>query len=434
MRKLFAAAGAVALALTMTACGSSGGSGDAGKASGDSGAGGAKEVGVTTWWSAGSEKDGFEALSKVFKEQHPDITLKNLATSGGGGTNAKQKLAADLAAKNPPDTYQSHAGAELSADIASGYVEDVSSLYDEFKLREAFPKSLIDRLTVDGKIYSVPSNIHRANVVWANPKVMEKAGLDPKNPPKDIKGWIADMEKLKGAGVKFPITVGDTWTQLELLETVLISDLGVDKYNGLMDGKTDWAGADVKTALEDYAKIISYTDPSLYTEDWEPAMKPILEGKSAYNVMGDWAPPAFEHANMEWGKDYVTFPVPGNEGVFDFLADSFTMPVGAKHPEGTKAWLQTISSVEGQIAFNKAKGSIPSRSDLTPEQIKEFSGYQQSAMESFGKDTIVSSIAHGAALPLKATEAMKAALGKFMAAKDVDALQKDFVAAVKSAV
>lgn len=110
MRKLFAAAGAVALALTMTACGSSGGSGDAGKASGDSGADGAKEVGVTTWWSAGSEKDGFEALSKVFKEQHPDITLKNLATSGGGGTNAKQKLAADLAAKNPPDTYQSHAG------------------------------------------------------------------------------------------------------------------------------------------------------------------------------------------------------------------------------------------------------------------------------------------------------------------------------------
>ena len=55
-------------------------------------------------------------------------------------------------------------------------------------------------------------------------------------------------------------------------------------------------------------------------------------------------------------------------------------------------------------------------------------------MESFGKDTIVSSIAHGAALPLKATEAMKAALGKFMAAKDVDALQKDFVAAVKRAV
>ncbi len=426
MRKLIAAAGALALAVTMSACSSTSGGTD--NAGGDKSAAGS-EVGVVTWWSAGSEKEGFDALAEVFKKQHPEVKLVKQSESGGGGTNAKQKLAANLAAKNPPDTYQGHAGAELSADIAAGYLEDVSALYDEFKLRDAFPKDLVDRLTVDGKIYSVPSNIHRANVVWANVEVMKKAGLDPNTPPADIKGWIADMEKLKAAGVQYPITVGATWTQLELLETVLISDLGVEKYNGLMDGKTDWAGPEVKTALEDYAKIIEFTDPALYSEDWEPAMKPIIDGKSAYNVMGDWAPPAFDNANMKWGTDYVTFPVPGNQGVFDFLADSFTLPVGAKHPDGTKAWLDTISSKEGQIAFNVAKGSIPSRSDLSEEELSKFSDYQKSAMESFGKDTIVSSIAHGAALPLAATEKMKEALGKFMASKDVTGLQTELAAA-----
>lgn len=425
MRKLIAAAGALALGLTMTACSQAS---DAGKDGGDA-AGSASQVGVVTWWEQGSEKEGFDALKKVFAEQHPDVELIKQSESGGGGTNAKQKLAADLAAKNPPDTYQAHAGAELSSDIAAGYLEDVSGLYDEFKLRDAFPADLVDLLTVDGKIYSVPSNIHRANVVWANVEVMQKAGLDPKAPPKDIKGWIADMEKLKAAGVQYPITVGATWTQLQLLETVLLADLGADAYNGLMNGKTDWSGPEVKAALDDYAKILTYADPSLLSEDWEPAMKPVIEGKSAYNVMGDWAPPAWENAKMKWDKDYVTFPVPGTDGVFDFLADSFTLPVGAKHPDGTKAWLNTISSKEGQIAFNKAKGSIPARSDLTADELSKFSDYQRSAMESFGKDTIVSSIAHGAALPLAATEKMKSALGKFNSSKDVAAFQSELAAA-----
>lgn len=423
MRKLIATAGALALALSLAACGGSSGGNEAKSDQGDN------QVGVVTWWSAGTEKLGFEALSKVFAEQHKDVRLVSEAASGGGGSNAKQKLAADLAAKNPPDTYQSHAGAELSSDIAAGYLEDVSNLYDEFGLRDAFPKDLVDLLTVDGKIYSVPSNIHRSNVVWANAEVMKKAGLDPKTPPADTKAWIADMEKLKAAGVEYPITVGSTWTQLNLFENILLADLGAENYNKLMAGDLDWSGPEVKASMDNYAKIISFTDPSLYNEDWEPAMKPVLDGKSAYNVMGDWAPPAFKTAGMKWGQDYVTFPVPGTDGVFNFLADSFTLPVGAKHPAGTKAWLQTISSKEGQIAFNTVKGSIPARSDLTDEELNKFSDYQKSAMDSFKNDTIVSSIAHGAALPLAATEKMKEALGKFMASKDVSALQSEFAAA-----
>ncbi len=54
-------------------------------------------------------------------------------------------------------------------------------------------------------------------------------------------------------------------------------------------------------------------------------------------------------------------------------------------------------------------------------------------MDSFAKDTIVSSIAHGAALPAKATNAMNDALTKFaQGASDVAALQADLKAAASS--
>lgn len=362
---MLAGLGTTAVAATLAACATSGSSGS--KSGGAAGEGDASQVDVVTWWSAGSEKLGLDALVKVFNQQFPKTKFENKAVSGGAGSQAKQKLSADLAAKNPPDTYQAHAGAEIKDHIEAGYLLDVSSLYEEFKLNEAFPATLMDRLKdSDGKIYSVPSNIHRANVVWASVPALKAAGLDPTKPATTIDAWIADMEKVKAAGLT-PITMGMAWTQLELLETILIADLGVDAYNGLFAGKTDWGGAEVTKALGHYKTIVGFTDSSLYTEDWEPAMKPIMDGKAAFNVMGEWAVAGFDAAGKKAGQDqdYVYFPVPGTDGVFDFLADSFTLPDGAKHPGGAKNWLNTISSKDGQIAFNTVKGSIPARTDLT---------------------------------------------------------------------
>lgn len=136
-------------------------------------------------------------------------------------------------------------------------------------------------------------------------------------------------------------------------------------------------------------------------------MKSIInnDGNVAYNVMGDWAPAAFDGAGRSGPGLLHLESVPAHQERLQFLADSFTLPVGARKPDATKAWLKTISSPEGQVAFNTVKGSIPARADLTPEQIKKFSGYQQDAMKSFGKDTIVPSIAHGATVSIKASEA-----------------------------
>ncbi|MBV7364240.1 ABC transporter substrate-binding protein [Actinomycetaceae bacterium TAE3-ERU4] len=423
-RKLYVVGIAAAMTMSLAACG--GAKTDGKTASGADSAGG-KVVDVVSWWSAGSEKDGLDALIKVFNEQHPGIKFENKAIAGGAGSQAKQKLAADLAAKNPPDTYQAHAGAELQEAIDSNYLQDVSGLYDEFKLREAFPKTLMDSLTVDGKIYSIPSNIHRSNVVWANASVLKEAGIDPATPPADLDAWISDMEKVKAAG-KTPITIGMAWTQLNLFENILLADLGPQGYVGLFNGSTDWKGDGVKKAIAHYSKILQLANKDLMTEDWEPAMKPVVEGKAAYNVMGDWALASFNAAGKKAPTDYVYYAVPGTKGTFNFLADSFTLPVGAPHPDNAKSWLNTISTKEGQIAFNSIKGSIPARSDLTPEEIAKFPEYQQSAMKDFASDTIVPSIAHGAAVPAPVSNDMSDALAKFAQGASDEAKLQDELA------
>ncbi|WP_456788133.1 ABC transporter substrate-binding protein [Cellulomonas sp. P5_C5] len=417
------AAGLAVASLALAAC-SSGDTGD----NATSGTG--EEVEVFTWWASGSEKLGLDALVGVFDVQNPDVTFVNGAVAGGAGSAAKDLLQSRLQANDPPDTFQAHAGAELTDYINAGQVEDVSALYDEFGLRDAFPADLVERLTVDGKIYSIPSNIHRANVVWANTQLLTDSGLDPAAKYDTLDDWFVALDTVREKTGRTPLSLATTWTQVNLLETILLSDLGADGYNGLWDGSTDWSSSEVTDALADFEKLISYTNEDRDGLDWPDATQQVIDGNAAFNVMGDWAVAAFEEAGKKSPADYVYMPVPGTDGVFDFLADSFTLAVGAPHPAGAKAWLKTIGSLDGQVAFNKAKGSIPARNDAKPE---DFSEYQQSAMASFGQDTIVSSLAHGAAAPTAWANAISDATSKFTTGGgDLAGFQADLVAAAEA--
>ncbi|KQW47438.1 sugar ABC transporter substrate-binding protein [Nocardioides sp. Root1257] len=413
-RRALGALVATGAMLALAACGGS--SSDDG-----SSAKGGGEVEVFTWWAEGSEKAGLDALVKVFDQQNPGVKFVNGAVAGGAGSDAKAVLASRLQTNDPPGTFQAHAGAELTDYINNGQIEDLSDLYEKNGWNDQFPQSLLDRLTVDGKIYSVPSNIHRANLVWANPAVLQDAGVDPAATYDSMDAWIADLKKIKAAG-KIPLSIATDWTQVNLLETVLLSDLGVDGYNGLWDGSTDWAGSDVTDALDDYKTLLDMTNEDRQSLDWPDATQLVIDGDAAFNVMGDWAVAAFEGQDKEFNKDFLAYPVPGTDGVFDFLADSFTMPVGAPDPATTEDWLNTVASPEGQEAFNKAKGSIPAN---TEADTSDFGAYQQTAIESYAQDDIVSSLAHGAAAPITWLTDITAAVAKFGSTGDVDGFQSD---------
>src|SRR5262249_50743396 len=156
-----------------------------------------------------------------FETQYPGIEFIIASVAGGAGSNAKAALASRLAADNPPDTFQAPAGAGLTHYIEAGQLQDLSGFFNDHRLTHVLPESLTQRLTVDGKIYSAPSNIHRANVVWANTAVLESAGIDPSTPPADLDAWIVDLQTLQAAGVEHPLALGTDWTQLQLFENVL---------------------------------------------------------------------------------------------------------------------------------------------------------------------------------------------------------------------
>ncbi|WP_166355506.1 ABC transporter substrate-binding protein [Phytoactinopolyspora limicola] len=424
MRKSLPAA-LLAVGLVLAACG--GDDSDDGSTGEGSGGEGNGEVEVFSWWTEGGEKAGLDGLVAVFDEECSDFEFLNASIAGGAGANAKQVLASRLQTDDPPDTFQAHAGGELRDYVEAGQLEDLTDLYDEWGLTGSISDELLDAITMDGQIYSVPANIHRANVVWVNPDVLEGAGLST-DAPATVDEWLADMETLRDAGVQAPLAVAVDWTQTMLLEAVLLAELGPDAFNGLWDGSTDWSAAEVTAALEKYGQVMSYTNDDRASLDWPDAVNKVTGGEAAYNLMGDWAAGKLDADGLTPEDDYLWWPAPGTDGVFQWLADAFVLPVGAPNRAGTECWLDVVGSYDGQREFNTKKGSIPARTDTDPS---DYGPYLQSALEDWSTDSLALSLAHGSAAPVGWIDAVNSAVGQFSAGGDVAQLQQQLAAAAQ---
>ena len=363
---------------------------------------------IFTWWASGGEAAGLEGMTTEFVKKNPDTTFVNASVAGAAGTNAKGVLVSRMEAGNPPDTFQAHAGAELSSYVRAGQLEDLTSLYKSEGWDKVFPAGLIKTLTTKGKIYSVPVNIHRANVLWWNPAAAKKAGIT--KAPATLDAMIVDLAKFKKAGIDGMALAGQgDWAIAHLFDYVLLASMGPDKFNGLWNGKTKWDSAEVKTAIKKFQTVLSYGNASK-TLDWPDAGKLVTTGKAGFFIMGDWASSQWQSEGLVLGKDYTWAPGPGTAGVYQWLSDSFTLPKGAPNREAGLAWLKVCGSLAGQDAFNPKKGSIAVRKDSKPAL---YDSYLQAAMKSWKVDTLVGSTVHGVNYGNAGMSALNSAVGKF---------------------
>jgi glucose/mannose transport system substrate-binding protein len=387
-------------------------------------------VEVFSWWTAGGEAEGLDAMIEVFNAQYGDqYEFVNAAVAGGAGTNARAVLASRLAAGDPPSSWQGHAGQELIGTyVVAGQLEPLNFLFDEQGWLDVLPEAVVEQISADGNIYSVPVNIHRANVMWYVPEKLAEFGVEA---PTTWDEFLATAEELDAQGVT-PLAMGEQWTAMHLFETVLLGTMELDAYNGLWDGSTDWGGPEVAGAIETFGEVLGYTNTDSSTLSWDQAAQLVIDGDAAFTIMGDWAAGYFTAQGLEPGADdgYGWAPVPGTDGIFQWLSDSFVLPESAANRDGAIAWLTVAGSREGQDAFNPVKGSIPARTDGDRSLYDE---YLLSAMDDWEVDQLAGSLTHGtvASDPFKAE--IDSALGLYLTDQDAAALQDGLVNACSSA-
>ena len=386
-----------------------------------------KQLEIFTWWASGGEKAGLDAMTSVFTTANPNTKFINASVAGGAGVNAKAVLASRLEANNPPDSFQAHAGMELDGYVKSGKLEDLTSLYASEGWDKVVPADLLKTLTVGGKIYSVPVNIHRANVLWWNPATATKAGIT--TAPTTLDEFFADLAKFKAIGIPGIALAGKgDWAIAQLMDYLLLATMGADKYEGLFKGTTSWTGPEVAAALVNFQKALSFGNKDAGNLDWPDAGKLITSGKAGFFIMGDWASAQWQSDGLKLGTDYTWAAAPGTTNIYQWLSDSFTLPIGAKDRNAALAWLKVCGSKAGQDAFNPKKGSISVRTD---SDLTLYDSYLQAAAAQWKTDRLVGSTVHGVNGNNALMAAFDAAAGKYLSggAKDNAGLAKDLAAA-----
>lgn len=348
------------LALGTVACGSDSGATAVGQ-------GGEEVVELFSWWRAHGEAEALQALFDVNRAQHPGERVFNAAADSGDQGAAK--LAERLAANDPPDLFQQNAH-QISAFLETnpGSLEPLDELFAAQGLNAAVMPDVLAAVTTGGKIYAMPVNIHRANSLFYNKHVFADHDL---NPPTTLTAFLSACETLKAAGVA-PVATGYQGRLLRILfNSLAMGSMGADAYHDFM---TRGLRDDVafKAAIDVFADVLeNYVNSDAGNADfgWTQAADAVFDGKAAMFLHGDWAKGYYVQRGWTPGIDFGVLAAPSASELFWYGVDAFSLPVGAPHPAGAKNFLSTVGSLQGQVAFNKLKGSTPIRPDVPGAQL-----------------------------------------------------------------
>jgi glucose/mannose transport system substrate-binding protein len=267
-------------------------------------------------------------------------------------------------AGNPPSVVQMK-GPNIKDWAGQGALNDIDEVAKAENWDNLLPPLLKDVVTYDGKYFAAPANIHRVNWIWANPQVLEKAGIAM---PTTWDEFNAAADKLKAAGITPLAHGGQPWQDATVFETVVLGIGGPDFYHKAfveLDDATLRSATMVK-AFDEMRKLRGYVDEGFSNREWNLATGMVMNGQAGFQIMGDWAKGEFTAAGLTPGKDYGCTVLSDHGMAYVMGGDVFAFPrlKDANQIKAQQLLARVLLEPATQIAFAQKKGSIPVRLDL----------------------------------------------------------------------
>ncbi|MBK4215237.1 carbohydrate ABC transporter substrate-binding protein [Paracoccus caeni] len=366
----------------------------------------AQEVEVLHWWTAGGEASALNVLKENLQAQ--GITWRDMPVAGGGGEAAMTALRARVTAGDAPTAVQMLGFDILDWAEQGEVLADLNEVAEAENWDEVIPEALQRFSKPDGKWIAAPVNVHSTNWVWANKSVLDELGIEQ---PGTWDEFIAALQKVQDSGKVALAHGGQPWQEATIFDSAVLATGGAEFYQKSMIDLDPEAlgGEEMVQVFDKMAQLRGFVDDNFSGRDWNLASAMVINNEAAFQIMGDWAKGEFLNAGKVPGQDFLCFRVPGTEGNVTFNADQFVM--FAQTDEGKQAAQKTMASAiespEFQIAFNKVKGSVPARTDVSGDELDDCGklGMQQLA-EAAEAGTLLGSMGHGHANPAAVKNAM----------------------------
>jgi glucose/mannose transport system substrate-binding protein len=317
-----------------------------------------------SWWSKPGERDALFVLMDKYQALHSD-QIPHFAPPYADSDDARAAIRMQWKTGRPPESFQANGGQDVLFWVLYNTGESQLNIIDDLASawRDTVPGPVLDAVSCRGHVYAVPLDIHRLNTLFYNQQIFADHNLAV---PTTLDELFAAAETLKSAGVTPFALSSEPWTlSLLLFENLLVAEGGATYYNDYFLGRLPSGdGPQVAAALDDLARVLSYTTIQTITVDWGAAVSAVIHGAAAMTVMGDWDKGYAVASGLipDGGPALGQAPMPGTVGKFVFTTDTFGLPKGVLNPTGARYLLELAGSKVGQDIFNPVKGSISPRS------------------------------------------------------------------------
>ncbi|MDX3000719.1 ABC transporter substrate-binding protein [Kribbella solani] len=344
-------AGATTVSLLLTACGDNGAGGQS-PAAGDS----VKSLTILDYYNNDPDKSlvqkGLDSCAtklgiSIQRETVPGDTLIQKVLQ-----QASSKTLPDVLMLDNPDVQQ------IAATGALAPLNDLGVNAD------GVIKGMVDATSYQGKLYGL-APVTNTIALFYNKDLLAQAGVQPPKTWDELKAAAKKLTKPGRYGIAFNAnaTYEGSWQFLPAMWT-----------NG--GDETDLNSPQVAEALQLWVDLVQSGSASKSVINWTQGdvKDQFLAGKAAMMVNGPWQIPALEKVpSVKW--DVVTFPVnkPDQTPVAPLGGEAWTVPLNKDQAKQQKAadFVKCLNSDENELAWAKARFTIPTKTALLDEYVKQ---------------------------------------------------------------
>jgi raffinose/stachyose/melibiose transport system substrate-binding protein len=320
------------------------------------------------WWhitTAENQKAVWQKLADEYMAAHPNVTIEITVLENEA---FKTKMTTVMQSGQPPDIFQSWGGGVMNEYAKAGLLKDITTDLDADggAWRNTFSPGALGVYAYDGKNYGVPWDMGMVGF-WYNKALFSKAGLA--NPPATWSELLDDVKKLQAAGIT-PIALGegDKWPGAfwwEYLAVRLGGQAAFDAAQSRKGAFTDQPFVDAGKKLQELIALKPFQDGFLGAT-WGDEATAMGNGKAAMDVMGQWAPGAFNDNSADKkgiGDNLAWFPFPAVEGgagaATDALGGGNGFALGKDASPEAVDFVNYLTRAESQVQCAQAGFCVP---------------------------------------------------------------------------
>ncbi|NED03951.1 sugar ABC transporter substrate-binding protein [Streptomyces sp. SID6648] len=328
---------ALALAVTLSACGSSGGDVAA------------DEKQTLTVWAMGAEGEKLADVAEVYEKANPNITVK---VTPIGWDVAHQKLVSAAAAGTLPDVAQM-GGSYMGEFAELGVLEPVDT--KAFEKKDFFPAGW-EQGEVEGTAYGVPWYVD-TRVLYYRTDLAEKAGVS-----KAPANW-QELQDLAGAYQKKAGTKWGLSIQPSGLDTVQNFYSFLYSAGGEIVDDQGEAVIDSPEAVKALKEYGSYFDKGLANKSVQPGydvVKDFGNGRVPMFFGGPWHVTLLNEGQPQIKGKWAIAPVPADASSTSMAGgSSLVVSKDSEHKAAATEFIQYLTDTKGQADWYERTKDLP---------------------------------------------------------------------------